>query len=104
MLVSLSTAQREISDRFAELLNDELMPGIRRMGELPMDASPGELADRTATRAAVWRALVELGATRLLLPRQFGGGRVWPGRCCDTRRIAWHRAVHRAAARHDGGQ
>lgn len=73
MLVSLSTAQREINDRFAELLNDELMPGIRRMGELPMGASPGELADRAATREAVWRALVELGATRLLLPRQFGG-------------------------------
>lgn len=73
MLVSLSTAQREIRDRFAELLNDELIPSIRRMGELPMDASAGELTDRTTTRAAVWRALVELGATRLLLPSQFGG-------------------------------
>ncbi len=73
MLVSLSTAQREIQGRFAELLNDELIPGIRRMGELPMGASAAEVAGHTAARAAVWRALVDLGATRLLLPRELGG-------------------------------
>jgi len=73
MLVSLSDAQREIQSHFAELLNGELIPGIRRMGEMPRDAGADEVADLTAARAAVWRALVDLGATRLLLPSELGG-------------------------------
>jgi|HubBroStandDraft_1064217.scaffolds.fasta_scaffold65441_2 alkylation response protein AidB-like acyl-CoA dehydrogenase len=74
MLVSLSNAQREIQSHFTELLNDELIPGIRGMGEMPRSADADEVSDHTAARAAVWRALVELGATRLLLPRELGGG------------------------------
>ncbi len=74
MLVSLSPAQRQIQDRFAELLSDELVPGIRRMGERPADASASESADQAATRTVVWRALVDLGATRLLLPGPGGQG------------------------------
>jgi alkylation response protein AidB-like acyl-CoA dehydrogenase len=73
MLVSLSEAQREIQGRFAELLNDELIPGIRELGEMPRDASADEVADLIATRAKIWRALADLGATRLLLRREFGG-------------------------------
>lgn len=67
MDVSLNATQIEIRRRFGELVNDELIPGIRRMGEA---AAP---ADATSVRNAVWRALVDLGATRLLLPVNHGG-------------------------------
>lgn len=77
MRVSLSTAQVEIGQRFAELVDDELIPSIRRMGELPRHGSAAEAAAEAVgaadARSAVWRALVDLGATRLLLPARFGG-------------------------------
>lgn len=76
MRVELSAAQREVRTRFAGLFDEELISDIRRMGESPMRSSvdpAGAAADARASRAAVWNALIDLGATRLLVPEKFGG-------------------------------
>jgi hypothetical protein len=65
--------QAEIRQRFAELVSDELIPSIRRMSELPRHGFADEAQDTVTARNAVWRALVDLGATRLMLPRRLGG-------------------------------
>lgn len=75
MNIDLSEAQIDLERRFRELVDDELAPAVRRMGEWSADESDpssesGMVAD---TRQAVWRALVDLGATRLLLPPGHGG-------------------------------
>jgi butyryl-CoA dehydrogenase len=73
MDISLSPAQHEIGRRFAELVDDELVPEIRRMSERPVPAEAADAEQSAVARAAVWGALVDLGATRLLLPAQYDG-------------------------------
>lgn len=76
MRVTLSDVQRDIRDRFATLFDGDVVPTIRRMAEQPSRASTdpgGADAESAAVREAVWQALVDLGATRLLLPEKFGG-------------------------------
>ncbi|TCO60859.1 acyl-CoA dehydrogenase family protein [Actinocrispum wychmicini] len=76
MRVTLSEVQRDVRDRFADLFDDDLGPCIRRMAELPARGSTdpgGTDAESAAVRDAVWRAMVDLGATRLLLPEKAGG-------------------------------
>lgn len=73
--VSLTDEQTAIAGRFSALFRADLLPALRRLYEHP--AAPGPSGapapeDATAGRA-VWRALVELGATRLLLPTELGG-------------------------------
>jgi butyryl-CoA dehydrogenase len=74
MDVSLSPAQRMVRERYAELISDDLVPSIRRTGEVPRHG--GDAREVAEVRAAVWHALVDLGATRLLLPEHFGGERL----------------------------
>jgi len=74
MDVSLSRSQRTVRDRYAELISDELVPGIRRLGEAPRHG--GDAREAAEAREAVWRALVDLGATRVLLPERHGGERL----------------------------
>ena len=76
MRIDLSRAQRDTHERFAALFDAELVAEIRRMGESPRRGAvtpEEELADAEAGRLAVWQALVDLGATRLLVPEKFGG-------------------------------
>lgn len=76
MRVELSAVQQEVRTRFAALFDDELISDIRRMGESPARSAvdpAGAAADARTSRAAVWNALVDLGATRLLVPEKFGG-------------------------------
>jgi len=73
MQVRMTPLQADIKQRFVELVSDELIPSIRRMGELPRHDFADEAQDTLTARNAVWRALVDLGATRLLLPRRLGG-------------------------------
>jgi butyryl-CoA dehydrogenase len=97
--IALTPAQINIRNRFTELVDAELIPAIRRMGERPGpgggdhsggdhsggdhsggdhsggdhsggDHSGGEAA---AARASFWRALIDLGAVRLMLPQRYGG-------------------------------
>ena len=70
MQIRLNAAQRAIRDRFAQLFDEELTPSIRRMGERPRAGASAEIE---ALRQMVWAALVDLGATRLLLPARHGG-------------------------------
>jgi alkylation response protein AidB-like acyl-CoA dehydrogenase len=70
MQVTLSAAQLTVRDRFAQLFDKELMPSIRRMGERPRSGPSTEVEE---LRQVVWGALVDLGATRLLLPERHGG-------------------------------
>ncbi|HEX5115074.1 MAG TPA: acyl-CoA dehydrogenase family protein [Pseudonocardiaceae bacterium] len=82
MRVELSSVQQEVRTRFAALFDDELMSDIRRMGESPTRSAvdpAGAAADARTSRAAVWDALVDLGATRLLVPEKFGGEDVGHG-------------------------
>ncbi|HXM55424.1 MAG TPA: acyl-CoA dehydrogenase family protein [Candidatus Dormibacteraeota bacterium] len=63
----LSAEQRAVEERFAELFNDELNPSIRRM--CAREARAGTVsAEDAEARAALWDALVDLGALRLRLP------------------------------------
>jgi alkylation response protein AidB-like acyl-CoA dehydrogenase len=77
MKVAMTPAQTGIRNRFAELVDAELVPVIRRMGEQPGPAAAqgdsGDGADTATARASFWRALVDLGAVRLLLPERHGG-------------------------------
>jgi alkylation response protein AidB-like acyl-CoA dehydrogenase len=77
MRVELSQAQLRIQQRFGELIDESLIPVIRRMSRNPHTDpgnEPAELAEAAAqTRRAVWQALVDLGAIRLLLPAAHGG-------------------------------
>ncbi|MEZ0115029.1 butyryl-CoA dehydrogenase [Catenulispora sp. EB89] len=71
--ISLSRRQVEIGERFAALLSADLAPAVRRMAEQPVPPQADTDEDAAYTREAVWRALVELGATRLLLPERYDG-------------------------------
>ena len=73
MDISLSRRQAEIGERFAALLSPDLAPAVRRMAERAVPPQAGTGEDAADIRAAVWRALVELGATRLLLPERYDG-------------------------------
>lgn len=82
MRVDLSPVQRDIHARFAPLLDDDLVSSMRRMGESPTRSAvdpSGAAADAEVGREAVWRALVDLGATRLLVPEKFGGEQAGQG-------------------------
>lgn len=70
MEIRLSAAQVALRARFAQLVDEELTPSIRRMGERPRAGDPAEVE---ALRQMVWSALIDLGATRLLLPERHGG-------------------------------
>ena len=67
----LNPAQAEVRERFAALFDDELTPSIRRMGEQPRTAEAEVEVEQL--RQLVWQALVDLGATRLLVPVERGG-------------------------------
>jgi alkylation response protein AidB-like acyl-CoA dehydrogenase len=70
MEIKLSPAQAALRTRFAQLFDEELTPSIRRMGEQPRTGAGTETEE---LRQLVWGALVDLGATRLLLPERHGG-------------------------------
>jgi len=70
MQITLSEAQLAVRDRFAQLVDEELTPSIRRMGERPRTGSSSDVEE---LRQMVWAALTDLGATRLLLPDRHGG-------------------------------
>ena len=73
MDIAVSRRQAEIEERFAALLSPDLAPAIRRMAEQSVPPRPDPDEGGADTREAVWRALVELGATRLLLPERYDG-------------------------------
>ncbi len=66
MRIELSAAQRELWDRFADLFDEDLTQAVRRMSDQSSD-DDAELGE------VIWRALVDLGASRLLLPERHGG-------------------------------
>ena len=70
MPIRLSAEQLAVRARFAQLIDEELTPSIRRMGERSRAEAPAELEE---LRQVVWVALTDLGATRLLLPDRHGG-------------------------------
>lgn len=70
MQVTLSAEQLAVRDRFAQLFDEELTSSIRRMGERPRTGLTTEVEE---LRQMVWGALIDLGATRLLLPQRCAG-------------------------------
>jgi butyryl-CoA dehydrogenase len=67
MRIDLSPAQCALRERFADLFDEDLTQAVRRMSGDTSDDESKEL------REVVWRALVDLGASRLLLPSRHGG-------------------------------